>query len=137
MFIFHHWFFFKTGAYVGVCGWNFINNFRSMYKNREERLPSSYLSTFLHENLSSHQKISINIFVVIFTDICRLNCALHEYNYHNSGHYSSSCLLLRIQCFGDWMLSPVQGQGLYFTLNRCENFHLTTEQESTHRSIRF
>jgi hypothetical protein len=27
-------------------------------------------------------------------------------NYHNSGHYSSFCILFKTQRFGDWILSP-------------------------------
>jgi hypothetical protein len=28
------------------------------------------------------------------------------YNYHNSEHHPSSCLLFQIRHFGDWILSP-------------------------------
>jgi hypothetical protein len=32
-----------------------------------------------------------------------------EWYYHNSGHYSSSCLLFKTQRFGDWIPSPSSG----------------------------
>jgi hypothetical protein len=31
------------------------------------------------------------------------------YNYHNAGHYPSSCLLFETQCFGNWIPSPSSG----------------------------
>jgi hypothetical protein len=38
--------------------------------------------------------------------IYRFVTMIYQYNYYNSGHYQSSCLLFKTQSLGDWILSP-------------------------------
>jgi hypothetical protein len=35
-----------------------------------------------------------------------LNKLKYFYNYHNPGHYPSSCVLFKTRNFGNWILSP-------------------------------
>jgi hypothetical protein len=49
---------------------------------------------------------------------------LSQYNYHNSGHYPSSCLLFKAQFFRDRAMDNVQNCERYINLPLSQTYYL-------------
>jgi hypothetical protein len=55
---------------------------------------------------------------------------VYKYNYHNSGHYSLSCLLFKTRRFRNWILSPSQVEPTQLVpINRTSLYLLTPAEE--------
>jgi hypothetical protein len=77
----------------------------------------------------NNHKLVLLVISLVYTRFSLLFLSYYistTFNYHNSGHYPSSCLLFKTRRFGDWILSPFSA-GTYSGGPNRKNYSLSPD----------